>query len=105
MSESTRCRAENEVVLEDGRLSLEQELRDSDSRQFNVLALDAFSGDAISAHLPTREAFGIYVQHLRSDGLLAVHASNRHPERAEVRSLGKFARDLRSEPQRKSPGR
>jgi hypothetical protein len=73
-----RSRAEIEVVLGDGRLSLEQELKDSGSRQFDVLIMDAFSSDAIPVHLLTREAFGVYVQHLRSDGLLAVQASNRH---------------------------
>jgi spermidine synthase len=40
--------------------------------------MDAFSSDAIPVHLLTREAFGVYAQHLRSDGLLAVQASNRH---------------------------
>jgi len=74
----TRSRAEIEVVLGDGRLSLEQELKNSGSRQFDVLVMDAFSSDAIPVHLLTREAFGVYVQHLRSDGLLAVQASNRH---------------------------
>jgi hypothetical protein len=74
----TKSRAEIEVVLGDGRLSLEQELKDSGSRQFDVLIMDAFSSDAIPVHLLTREAFGVYVQHLRSDGLLAVQASNRH---------------------------
>jgi hypothetical protein len=73
-----RSQAEIEVVLGDGRLSLEQELKDSGSRQFDVLVMDAFSSDAIPVHLLTREAFGVYVQHLRSDGLLAVQASNRH---------------------------
>jgi hypothetical protein len=74
----TKSQAEIEVVLGDGRLSLEQELKDSGSRQFDVLVMDAFSSDAIPVHLLTREAFGVYVQHLRSDGLLAVQASNRH---------------------------
>jgi spermidine synthase len=74
----TKSRAKIEVVLGDGRLSLEQELKGSGSRQFDVLVMDAFSSDAIPVHLLTREAFGIYVQHLRSDGLLAVQASNRH---------------------------
>lgn len=73
-----KSRAEIEVVLGDGRLSLEQELKDSGSREFDVLIMDAFSSDAIPVHLLTREAFGVYVQHLRSDGLLAVQASNRH---------------------------
>jgi hypothetical protein len=73
-----KSQAKIEVVLGDGRLSLEQELKDSGSRQFDVLIMDAFSSDAIPVHLLTREAFGVYVQHLRSDGLLAVQASNRH---------------------------
>jgi spermidine synthase len=73
-----RSRAEIEVILGDGRLSLEKELKDLGSRQFDVLIMDAFSSDAIPVHLLTREAFGVYVQHLRSDGLLAVQASNRH---------------------------
>ena len=74
----TRSRAEIEVVLGDGRLSLEQELKGSGSRQFDVLVMDAFSSDAIPVHLLTREAFGVYLQHLRDGGLLAVHVSNRH---------------------------
>jgi hypothetical protein len=74
----TRSRAEIEVVLGDGRLSLENELKDSGSREYDVLVIDAFSSDAIPVHLLTREAFGVYMQHLKSDGLLAVQASNRH---------------------------
>jgi hypothetical protein len=69
--------AKIELVLGDARLSLEQELKDSGSRQFDVLVMDAFSSDAIPVHLLTREAFGVYLKHLRNDGLLAVHVSNR----------------------------
>jgi spermidine synthase len=72
--------AEIEVVLGDGRLSLEQELKDSGSRQFDLLVMDAFTSDAIPIHLLTQEAFDIYVQHLRDDGILAVQVSNRHLE-------------------------
>ncbi len=74
----TASEADIEVVLGDGRLSLEQELKGIGSRQFDVLVMDAFSSDAIPVHLLTREAFGVYLQHLESDGLLAVQASNRH---------------------------
>jgi len=74
----TASEAKIEVVLGDGRLSLEQELKTTGSRQFDVLVVDAFNSDAIPVHLLTREAFAIYLQHLRSDGLLAVQASNRH---------------------------
>jgi spermidine synthase len=47
-------------------------------QQFDLLVLDAFSGDAIPAHLLTKEAFDIYRRHVRDDGLFAIHISNRH---------------------------
>lgn len=47
-------------------------------QQYDVLALDAFSSDAIPLHLLTREAFDLYLRHLRPDGVLAVHVSNQH---------------------------
>lgn len=68
------CMAPNEVVLGDARLSLERE----QSKQFDVLAVDAFSGDAIPVHLLTRQAFALYWRHLKPDGVLAVHVSNRY---------------------------
>jgi len=43
-----------------------------------VLALDAFSSDSIPVHLLTSEAFAVYLRHLRPDGILAVHVSNRY---------------------------
>lgn len=73
-----RSRAEIELVLGDARLSLERELKESGSRDFAVLVLDGFSSDAIPTHLLTREAFGLYEQHLATDGVLAVHVSNRN---------------------------
>lgn len=69
--------AEIEIVVGDARLSLEAELQRSGSREFDVLVLDAFNSDSIPLHLLTREAFQVYSQHLREDGLLAVHLSNR----------------------------
>jgi hypothetical protein len=67
--------AKIETVLGDARLSLE---REPPSRQFDVLVLDAFSGDAIPTHLLTAEAFAIYARHLKpGNGVLAVHFSNR----------------------------
>ena len=72
------CPAHVEVALGDARLSLERELKETGSQQFDVLALDAFSSDAIPAHLLTKEAVALYLQHLRQpDGILAVHTSNR----------------------------
>jgi hypothetical protein len=64
--------AQNEITLGDARLSLEQEV----PQNFDVLAVDAFSGDAIPVHLLTKEAFAVYLRHLKPDGILAIHASN-----------------------------
>ena len=66
------------VVAGDARLSLERELAQEGSHAFDVLVLDAFSGDAVPLHLLTREAFEIYLDHLDSDGVLAVNVSNRY---------------------------
>ena len=43
-----------------------------------MLALDAFSSDAVPIHLLTKEAFDIYKRHIRPDGVIAVHVSNRY---------------------------
>ena len=67
-------RAAVETVLGDARLSLERE----PGQNFDVLALDAFSSDSIPVHLLTSEAFELYLRHLRPDGILAVHVSNRY---------------------------
>ena len=70
--------ADCEVILGDGRLSLERELLDGEPQQFDVIVLDAFSGDAVPVHLLTREAFEVYLQHLRPDGVIAVQVTNRY---------------------------
>src|SRR3989440_79416 len=66
--------AKVEVALGDARLSLERERL----QNFDVLALDAFSSDAIPVHLLTVEAFKTYLRHLKPGGVLAVHISNRY---------------------------
>ncbi len=60
--------------LGDARLSLERE----SPQAFDCLLVDAFSSDAIPAHLLTEEAFEIYLKHLGENGVLAIHISNRH---------------------------
>ncbi len=67
-------KAKIDVALGDARLSLEREPPEN----FDVLAVDAFSGDAIPVHLLTREAFALYFHHLKPDGVLAIHVSNKH---------------------------
>lgn len=63
-----------EVVLGDARLSMERE----EPQNFDVLLLDAFSGDSVPVHLLTLEAFKIYQRHMKPNGIIAVHVSNRY---------------------------
>jgi SAM-dependent methyltransferase len=71
------CKAKLDVAMGDARLTLEQELKDGQAQNFDVLAVDAFSSDSIPVHLLTKEAMELYFRHLRPDGILAVHISNR----------------------------
>src|SRR5262249_55784350 len=66
--------AQTEIVLGDGRLSLERE----PAQQFDLLVIEAFSGDSVPVHLLTRAAFRTYFRHLKSDGILAVIITNRY---------------------------
>ena len=74
------CLSPHEIVPGDARLSLDRE----SPRQFDLLALDAFSGDSIPVHLLTREAFHLYWRHLKPAGVLAVHVSNKYLSLAPV---------------------
>jgi len=65
--------AKIELALGDARLTLERE----QPQNFDVLAVDAFSSDAIPVHLITREALGTYLRHMKPDGIVAFHVSNR----------------------------
>ena len=67
-----------QVSLGDARLVMEQQLRDGKSQQFDVLFVGAFSSDSIPMHLLTKESFEIYQQHMRPDGIIAFHMSNRY---------------------------
>ncbi len=69
-----------DISLGDARLTLEQQ----SPQQFDVLVVDAFSGDAIPVHLLTEEAFRLYAKHLKPNGVLAVHISNRYLNLAPV---------------------
>lgn len=72
--------AEISFALGDARLVLEREA----SNQFDVLVIDAFSSDSIPIHLVTREAMAIYRKHLKSDGVIAFHVTNRYLDLAPV---------------------
>lgn len=88
-----RTAATTEIVLGDARLQLERE----PAQQFDVLVVDAFSGDSVPVHLLTREAFAQYVRHLKPDGVLAVHITNRFLDLRPVvkTAADHFARDVR----------
>lgn len=68
------CQARVKIVMGDARLAMERQPPQS----FDLLAVDAFSGDAIPVHLLTREAFELYFRHLKPGGVLAVHISNNY---------------------------
>ncbi len=63
-----------ELALGDARLSLERE----PPQNFDVLAVDAFSSDAIPVHLITSEAIAIYQRHMKRGGVIAFHVTNRY---------------------------
>lgn len=86
------CQAQLDIVLGDARLSLERE----PPQNFDVLHMDAFSSDSVPVHLLTREAFQLYFKHLKSDGYLVIHISNRYLDLQPVvaraaEALGKHA--------------
>lgn len=70
-------KAHTEVVLGDARIQLERELAAGRAHDFDLIAVDAFSGDAIPMHLLTAECAEIYRQRLAPGGIIALHISNR----------------------------
>jgi hypothetical protein len=68
------CPPRSDIVLGDARLSL---ARAADG-EFDLIVLDAFSSDAIPAHLMTREALQLYLRKLDDDGAVIFHISNRY---------------------------
>ena len=69
-----------ETVLGDARLLLEREA----PQNFDVLAIDAFSGDSIPIHLLTQEALRIYLRHVKPDGSVVFNVTNRYVQVAPV---------------------
>jgi hypothetical protein len=66
--------AKTSLVMGDGRLSLEREA----PKGYDVLGIDAFSGDSIPMHLITREAMALYAKHIKPDGVIVFQATNRY---------------------------
>ncbi len=77
-----------ETALGDGRLLLERD----PPQNFDILVMDAFSGDSVPVHLITREAFDVYLRHLKPGGILAVNISNRYLDLKPV--MARAARDV-----------
>ena len=80
--------AHPETALGDARLTLERE----PPQGFDVLAVDAFSSDAIPVHLITREALAAYERHMQPDGIVAFHVSNRFLDLIPV--VARLAKEL-----------
>ena len=72
------------VKIGDGRVLLEQQLEQTGSGQFDIIAMDAFSSDAIPQHLLTIECFQLYLKHLAPDGIIVAHITNRFVDLAPV---------------------
>jgi spermidine synthase len=72
------CRGRASVTQGDARLVLERELAAHQTNRFDILVMDAFSGDSVPVHLLTVEAFEMYWRHMRdNEGIIAVNISNR----------------------------
>jgi len=90
--------AQVDIRMGDARLSLERQ----EPQNYDLIAVDAFSSDSIPVHLLTLEALQLYFKHLKPEGVLAVHISNRYInlepvlERGAV-ALGKSARVFETE--------
>jgi MFS family permease len=74
----TDSQADIHVIPGDARVSLERELGSNGPQNFDLLVLDAFSGDAMPLHLLTKEAIELYLKHLKESGIIAVNVSNRY---------------------------
>jgi spermidine synthase len=69
----TDCKAHKTIVLGDGR----QAISKANDKEYNMIAFDAFSSDAIPVHLLTKEAIHLYLSKLADGGILVFHISNR----------------------------
>jgi hypothetical protein len=76
--------ADQQILLGDARLVLER----AEPQEFDLLVVDAFSGDAVPVHLLTKEAFALYSRHLKPGGTLALHISNLYLDLVPVSARG-----------------
>jgi hypothetical protein len=71
-------KADVDIKLGDARVTLQNESDLGKPNAFDLLIIDAFSGDLIPTHLMTNEAFLLYQEHINAQGVIALHISNRH---------------------------
>jgi len=72
------CKGKVDIVVGDGRLSLQRP--DNGAARYDIIHMDAFTGDGIPTHLLTREAMEIYLNRLAENGVILFHISNRYYE-------------------------
>ncbi len=77
-------KSQSKVKIGDGRMLLQRQLDRSGPGQFDIIAIDAFSSDAIPQHLLTIECFELYLKHLAPHGILVAHITNRFVDLAPV---------------------
>lgn len=85
------CKGEVRVIVGDGRLAMQ--VGRTEGRSYDIIHMDAFTGDGIPTHLLTREAIEIYLSRLAPGGVILFHVSNRYYElrpviKATARELG-----------------
>lgn len=73
------CAPDARIVLGDARLTIADE-----KDRFSLIVVDAFSSDAIPAHLITREALALYLSKLDDRGAILLHVTNRHLDLAQI---------------------
>ena len=78
------CAGDVSVVLGDARINLEKECASGENPRFDLLFVDAFSGDSIPVHLLTTEAFELYFKSLAPNGVLMVHITNIHLDLSDL---------------------
>ncbi len=87
----SQSQAQIDVVTGDGRLSLEKE-QESGAPLYDLIVIDAFSGNSIPTHLLSRKSIDLYLSLLKEDGMLGFHITNRHIDLEPV--LAQAARSL-----------
>ena len=71
-----QCRGNVNVITGDGRLSMKNRVKDES--KYDIITIDAFTGDGIPVHLLTKEAIEVYLSRFAEDGIILFHISNQY---------------------------